>query len=127
LLLLLPWPLAAQTSATDRQADPEALELGHDRVDWPMPETLLKDLRSADDQTRLKAFMLLGVKHAEIPVDADSKTGSPAKSMVKDIDESELRHDPLGTGDDLTRRFRGAPLVAFRKGSLRSGASVVLF
>jgi len=78
LLLLLPWPLAAQGSAADQQADPDALELGHVHVDWPAPETLLKDLRSANYETRLKALSLVGM-----PYTTDT------------LDELELRYGSL--------------------------------
>ncbi len=98
LLLLLSWPPVAQTSAGDQQAD--ELRLGHVHVDWPAPETLLQDLRSADNQTRLKALTLLGVKHPEIPVEANPKTGSPAKTIVKEADESELRYGSLDASTD---------------------------
>ncbi|HUA00105.1 MAG TPA: hypothetical protein VMB02_07225 [Candidatus Aquilonibacter sp.] len=98
LLLLLSSPLAAQTSAGNQQAD--ELQLSHVHVDWPAPETLLRDLRSTDDQTRFKALTLLGVKHPGFPVDADPKTGSPAKTIVRDADESELRYGSLGASND---------------------------
>jgi len=100
LLLLLSWPLAAQISAGYQQGESDELQLGHVHADWPAPETLLQDLRSADDETRLKALTLLGVTHSEVPVDADPKTGSPAKTIVKDVDESELRYGSLGASDD---------------------------
>jgi hypothetical protein len=98
LILLLSWPLAAQTSAGDQQAD--ELQLGHVHANWPSPETLLKNLRSVDDQTRLKALTLLGVTHTGGPVEANPKTGSPTKTIVKDADESELRYGSLGAGND---------------------------
>ncbi len=100
LLLLLPWPLAAQTSAADQQADADALELDHAHVDWPAPEVLLEELRSTDDPTRLKALTLLGVSHPQQQIDADPKTGSPAKMIAKDADESELRYEALDSDND---------------------------
>ena len=99
-LLLLSWPLAAQISAGYQQGESDELQLGHVHADWPAPETLLQDLRSADDQTRLKALMLLGVTHPEIPAEANPKTSLPAKTIVKDADESELRYGSLGAGND---------------------------
>lgn len=70
LLLLLPWPLVAQTSAGDQRGEPDELQLGHVHADWPEPETLVKDLRSADHEARLKALSLVGMPYTTDSPDA---------------------------------------------------------
>jgi hypothetical protein len=118
LLLTVFWPLAA-LSGKAAQRDTGDLTLGHVHVDWPTPETLIKELRSTDDQVRLKALELLGVRESKVPVPADPKTGSPATVIVKEVEESELRYATLGPGDDQQA------IVAANIGSDLYGAVVV--
>lgn len=99
LLLIVSWPLAAQSSRPLDKEDTGSLTMGHTHVTWPAPEALLRDLRSKDHSTRLKALTLLGVPDSYSTA-ADPKPVTPAN--VLEIDELELRYETLG--DDSERQ-----------------------
>lgn len=88
LLLALSFPSSAQISKPIRRADLGSLTLGHDHMRWPAPESLIRDLRADDDQTRLKAFLQLGLPKQQ-------KTAIAAVPY-----EVGLRYATLGTDDD---------------------------
>jgi hypothetical protein len=85
--LLFCLPVAAQISTDPAQKEFWGLELGHDHAQWPVPESLVADLRSLDDQVRFNALVMLGV-----PSEA-AKNRTP--------DEVELRYASLGTTDEM--------------------------
>jgi len=105
-LLLLSWPLAAQTSAGDQQAD--ELQLSRVHVGWPTPEILLENLRSTDGPTRLKALTLLGDPRPQYSINADAKKGIPATTGVYEPDELELRYESLNDDSDQREAIVGA-------------------
>jgi hypothetical protein len=83
-------PLAAifpsTSSARERTAPSDLgyLTIEHTSVAWPAPESLLSELRSRDDQKRIKALLLLGVPEAA------------PKASFATPQEVELRYAPLG-------------------------------
>src|SRR5258708_9692731 len=68
MLLAFPFSCAAQLSKSTAQTDLGDLVVGRDRVKWPSPESLVKNLRSQNEDLRSEAFLLLGT-----PAQADTE------------------------------------------------------
>jgi hypothetical protein len=59
--LCLCLPVGAQVSTDPANQDFGGLELSHDHAEWPSPESLVRNLRSRDEQARLNALLALGL------------------------------------------------------------------
>jgi len=87
MLLAFPFSSAAQLSKSIARSDLGHLVIGRDRVNWPSPESLVRNLRSQNEDRRSEAFLLLGT-----PTQADTKV-----TDTSDIfDQVQLRYGTLG-------------------------------
>jgi hypothetical protein len=75
--------LSAQVSKPETKADLGSLTFSRTHLRWPTPDSLVKDLRADDDQTRLQALALIGA--------------SPSGDMPGTPLEVELRYASLGS------------------------------
>src|SRR5260370_2976394 len=74
---------SAQVSKPKAKADLGTLTFSRTHLRWPTPDSLVKDLRADDDQTRLQALTLVGA--------------SPSGDMTGTPSEVALRYASLGT------------------------------
>jgi len=75
--------LPAQVSKPESKADLGSLTFSRTHLRWPTPDSLVKDLRADDDETRFQALALIGV--------------SPSGDMAGTPSEVELRYASLET------------------------------
>lgn len=104
LLILFSLSAAAQETVPVPAEDSGYLAVRHDHVQWPTPESLVRDLRSKDDKVRLQALHLLGFAEQETHVDIWAQT-SPSKVMGEAVvtpDQIELEYAALG--EDATQQ-----------------------
>jgi hypothetical protein len=97
ILMATHGPLAhAQGSILGNLADPSDLDRGHMR--WPAPETVADDLRSANDETRIKALKLMGFTDEQVhrPVWSQSTPSQVMGTRVLTPDETLLIYAALG-------------------------------
>lgn len=80
-------------------------EIGHLGVDrtqqkWPSPETIVGDLRSGDDQRRLRALELLGLsRQAHVTVWSEKQPSTVTGQVVAKADEVQLTYARIGDDD----------------------------
>ena len=77
------------------------LDVTEERVSWPAPETIVHDLLSSDDETRLKALRLLGLADQEAHT-TEWSGGQSSKVAVATPDRVQLTYAALGR--DNTRQ-----------------------
>jgi hypothetical protein len=89
VFMLLPFPFccAAQLSQSTAQTDLGDLVIGRDHVKWPSPESLVKNLRSRNEDLRSEAFLLLGT-----PGQGDTEVTDTSGIS----DQVQLRYAALG-------------------------------
>ncbi len=100
LILLTAVRLPAQKSNLSFTEHPGSfIDVDHQHVPWPSPEVMVADLRSADDQIRLKALQRLGLTDAQAYRDVWSD-GTPSKMIGKKLimpDKVQLTYAALGS------------------------------
>ncbi|MBZ5512634.1 MAG: hypothetical protein LAN70_15905 [Acidobacteriia bacterium] len=80
------------------------LGMRREHVRWPTPESVARDLRSSDEQTRLNAFHLLGLTDQQVQLAVWSQT-SPSQivgNKVATPDQVRLAYAALG--EDATQQ-----------------------
>jgi len=103
LLVLVSLSAAAQGLKPAPVEDLGYLDVGHDHVQWPPPESLARDLRSKNDEVRLKALGLLGFTEHQARVTIWAQT-SPTRVIGEAVvtpDQIELEYAALG--EDATQ------------------------
>lgn len=103
-LLSAPVPLSASGSGALTDTDLGPLTINHSKVPWPVPETLLQNLRTKDYETFDKALDLVGV-----PQTSQAASFDPPQ-------EAELRYADLGV--DGTQQA----VIGVRRGPILYGA-----
>jgi hypothetical protein len=101
--------LISATAAAQQSKPAGAEDTGHLYVDrthaaWPSPESLVRDLRSGDDDVRLEALRLLGFGPQETHMEIWSQTqpSRPVGQAVVAPDRIEVSYAALG--EDATRQ-----------------------
>jgi len=104
LLVLVSISAAAQGLKPAPAEDLGYLEVRHDHVQWPTPESLAKDLRSKDEEVRVKALQLLGFteQQARVPIWAQTSPTRVIREAVVMPDQIELEYAALG--EDATQQ-----------------------
>jgi hypothetical protein len=104
LLVLVALSAAAQGLKPAPAEDFGYLDVRHDHVQWPPPESLARDLRSKNDEVRLKALQLLGFTEQQARVSIWAQT-SPTRVIGEAVitpDQIELEYAALG--EDATQQ-----------------------
>ena len=87
MALALSLATSAQSSEPNPKADLGSIELNYARIAWPVPESLIKNLRADDAETRIRALKQIGV-----PEDGLAKIDEKPS-------EVQLLYASLGTND----------------------------
>jgi hypothetical protein len=90
ILLVVASSGAAKVSKSTAQPDLSDLVIGRDHVKWPSPESLVKNLRSQNEELRSEAFLLLGT-----PAQADTDVTDTSGIS----DQVQLRYAALGANN----------------------------
>ncbi len=72
-----------------------------EHVPWPSPENVVRDLRSSDDEARLKALLLLGLSDGQAHI-LDWSDTTPARVIDRHVampDQVQLTYAALGEDD----------------------------
>lgn len=93
MLLALPFSCAAQPSKSTAQTDLGDLVIGRDHVKWPSPESLVKNLRSQNEDLRSEAFLLLGASaQADTEVTDTSGISNQVQLRYADLGADNAEH-----------------------------------
>jgi hypothetical protein len=104
VLVLLPLLTAPQGAKPAPSTALDYLYVSRDRVPWPSPESLEKDLRSKDEAVRLRALRLVGFSEQQAHVAIWTQT-QPTKLVGEAVvapDLVELQYAALG--EDSTQQ-----------------------
>src|ERR1700676_456134 len=114
LLCLLLVPLTASAQEKDRYEEIGHLGLLRVRAQWPSPESLVRNLRSENEDVRLKALHLVGVPDLLIhrAVYAPDPSAKVIGSAVRRPELIELRYASLA--DDSSEQAILAVQIADR-------------
>lgn len=116
LLLLTAFGTTAQTAALSE--DFGYAEVNQEHVQWPSPESVLRDLSSPNDETRLNALKLAGVGDRQTHTAVWSQSHVPPAKIIGEAvitpDRTQLSYAALG--GDATQQA----IVAFEVSSLSS-------
>jgi len=96
-LVILPGVLLiAQDPRNPQPEASDAIGIDHIHRAWPSPEALTGDLRSPDDQVRLKALQILGVSDQDSHETDFGPSGKPTGSHVAVPEQVLLRYAAIG-------------------------------
>jgi hypothetical protein len=108
-VVLLMWPMPMSTLGQQTKAAAKAewgeefgyLGSRHDHAAWPTPEVLARDLHSSDDETRRKAFHLMGLDDTDVRREVWSNTTPSVVVGSKLVvpDQIRLTYAALGESD----------------------------
>lgn len=99
LVLASPAASAQESARVPPVEDFGYIEVRHDHLQWPTPESIARDLRSKDDNVRLQALRLIGFaeQHAHVAIWAQESAKVIGEAVVTP-DQIELKYAAFGQG-----------------------------